>query len=208
MQVLDPYLRLSEEIPGWIRGEQAQALALASFALPGIPVIVQIGSFFGSAAVLLAGARKAKGSGMVYCVDPFDCSGDEFSVPHYKRMLAAAGGGALRDHFEQNLRRAGVDGWVTVLQGQAEEIAQRWATPIDMLALNGDQSPVGARAAYQCWSPFLKPGGTIALHNSAPEPHEESHSGHRRLVEEEIRAPAFADIRLVVATTFARRQRS
>jgi len=78
MQVLEPYLRLSEEIPGWVRGEQAKALALASFALPGVPTIVQIGSFFGAAAILLAGARRAKGSGKVFCVDPFDCSGDEF----------------------------------------------------------------------------------------------------------------------------------
>src|SRR5207244_13208563 len=79
MQVLEPYLRLSEEIPGWIRGEQAKALAYASFVLPGVPTIVQIGSFFGAAAILLAGARRAKGSGKVFCVDPFDCSGDEFS---------------------------------------------------------------------------------------------------------------------------------
>jgi predicted O-methyltransferase YrrM len=205
MQVLDPYLRLSEEIPGWIRGEQARALALVSYELPGTPVIVQIGSFFGSAAVLLAGARKAKGSGRVYCVDPFDCSGDEFSVPHYRKILAAAGGGALRDHFERNLRRAGLDDWVTVLEGRAEEVARRWSEPIDMLALNGDQSPAGARAAYQAWSPYLKPGGTIAVHNSAPGPRLESHSGNRRLVEEEIRPPACTDIRLVVATTFALR---
>jgi hypothetical protein len=205
MQVLEPYIRLSEQIPGWIRGEQAMALALASFALPCVPVVVQIGSFFGSAAVLLAGARKAKGSGTVYCVDPFDCSGDEFSVPHYKRILTEAGGGALRDHFEQNLRRAGLDDWVTVLQGRAEDIARRWTEPIDMLALNGDQSPAGARAAYQCWSPFLKPGGTIAVHNSAPGPRPESHSGNRLLVDEELRPPAYTDIRLVVATTFARR---
>jgi predicted O-methyltransferase YrrM len=103
------------------------------------------------------------------------------------------------------LRRGGVDGFVTVLQGRAEDIARRWTDPIDMLALNGDRSPKGARAAYQAWSPFLKPGGTIALHNSAPGPRAEGHSGHRRLVEEEIRPPAYTDIRLVVAATFARR---
>jgi predicted O-methyltransferase YrrM len=119
--------------------------------------------------------------------------------------LVAAGGGALRDHFDENLRGAGLDDWVTVLQGRAEDIARGWGEAIDLLALNGDQSPAGARAAYLCWSPFLKPGGTIAVHNSAPGPHPESHSGHRRLVDEEIRPPGYTDIRLVEATTFARR---
>ncbi len=214
-EALAAYVRIAEEIPGWIRGAQAEALAHASLALPGAPIpgapipgapiIVQIGTFFGSAAVLLAGARKIKGAGKLYCVDPFDCSGDDFSVPYYQQLLAAAGSGSLRDHFEHNIRRAGLDAWVEVLQGRAEDFAPLWSTPIDMLALGGDQSPAGARAAYECWAPFLRPGGTIAVHNSAPGPRPEGHSGNRRIAVEEIVAPAYADISLVVATTFARR---
>lgn len=205
LTALELYLRRSAEIPGWIRGEQAEALALASFALPGAPVIVQIGTFFGSAAVLLAGARRLQGSGRVYCIDPFDCSGDDFSVPHYRRILSEAGGGALREHFDRNIRRAGLQRWVEAIEGRAEDIAMGWNTPIDLLALNGDQSPAGARAAYRAWAPFLKPGGVIAVHNSAPGPHAPGHDGHRRLVEDEIRPPAYGDLRLVGATTFARR---
>jgi predicted O-methyltransferase YrrM len=205
MEQLQPYLRLSAEIPGWIRGEQAAALALASYALAGDPVIVQIGTFFGSAAVLLAGARKLRGAGKVYCVDPFDGSGDDFSVPYYARILAEAGGGRLRDHFDRNVRRAGLADWIDVLPGRAEDVAPGWTRPIDLLALNGDQSPAGARAAYLAWSRFLKPGGVIAVHNAAPGPHAATHDGNRRLVEEEIRPPVYTDIRPVGATTFARR---
>jgi hypothetical protein len=62
------YLRISEQIPGWIR-EEAAALALTIPSLSGPPVIVQIGTFFGSATILLAGARKLRGSGVVHCVD-------------------------------------------------------------------------------------------------------------------------------------------
>src|SRR5204863_2238097 len=65
------YLRISEQLPGWIRGEEAAALALASLSLSGQPIIVQFGTFFGSAAVLLAGARQLQGSGKVHCIDPF-----------------------------------------------------------------------------------------------------------------------------------------
>src|SRR5690349_1726431 len=146
LESLAPFLRISEQLPGWIRGEEAEGLALTSLALPGSPVIVQIGTFFGSATVLLAGARRLRGTGKVHCVDPFDCSGDDFSVPHYRRLLAEAGNGPLRSHFESNIRLAGLEDWIEVHTGRAEEMIHGWTTSIDMLALGGDQSPAGARA--------------------------------------------------------------
>ncbi len=205
MNSLTKYLLISEQLPGWIRGEEAEGLALTCLALPGEPVIVQIGTFFGSSAVLLAGARKLRGFGKIHCVDPFDCSGDDFSVPHYKRLLAQAGGEPLRVYFEQNIRRAVLEGWIEVHEGYAEHVARSWATPIDMLVLGGDQSPAGARAAYESWSPFLKPGGIIAIHNSSPRDYDTTHDGNRRIVLEEIVPPMYTDIRLVVHTTVARR---
>jgi MMP 1-O-methyltransferase len=205
MDPLSSYLRLSAQIPGWIRGEQAEAVARASLELLGAPTIVQIGTFFGSAAVLLAGARKIRGAGRVYCIDPFDCSGDTFSVPYYQRILADAGGGPLREHFNRNIEQAGLGDWVEVIEGRAEDVARGWSLPIDMLALGGDQSPVGARTAYDAWSPFLRAGGTIAVHNSAPGQHAQDHDGNRRIVVEEIIAPVYVDAWLVGGTTFARR---
>ena len=64
MESLARYLRISEQLSGWIRGEEAAGLALTSLLLSGRPIIVQIGSFFGSAAVLLAGARQ-RGSSLL-----------------------------------------------------------------------------------------------------------------------------------------------
>jgi predicted O-methyltransferase YrrM len=200
---LDDYIFLSEGIPGWTRGEEARELARLSFLLPAGAHIVEIGSFFGAGTILLAGPRRLRGSGIVHCIDPFDCSGDLFSIPHYKRILAEAGGGSLRDHFEKNIRRAGVTPWVKVHQGRATEVGQNWETPIDMLFLDGDQSRAGAREAYETWARFLKPGGVIALHNSRPENQTLDHDGYRCLAQEKIRAPGYRDIRLIKTTTFA-----
>src|SRR5579862_7688008 len=109
---LEWYCQLSERVPGWIRGAEARELAATASALRPGAIIVQIGTFFGSAAILLAGARKLCGSGRVHCVDPFDCSGDDYSVPYYIRMLADAGGGPLRRHFERNITQARLEEWV------------------------------------------------------------------------------------------------
>ena len=199
------YVQLSERIPGWTRGAEATALAEASLALPPDAVIVEIGSFFGSGTVLLAGARTIRGSGRVHCVDPFDGSGDAFSVPHYQAIILAFAGRSQRAHFATNLQIAGVTEWVDVYQGLAHEIAAEWNTPIDLLVLDGDQSPEGARIAYDCWSPWLKLDGIIALHNSNEREYESGHEGHRLLVMQEIVPPEYDDIRCIGSITFAKK---
>jgi MMP 1-O-methyltransferase len=200
---LEEYVRLSEAIAGWTRGNEARELARICFSLPADAHIVEIGSFLGSGTILLAGARRLRGSGLVHCVDPFDCTGDAFSVPHYRRILAECGGETLRGLFERNIRAAGLEQWVRIYQGRAEEVACNWAIPVDLLFLDGDQSRAGARSAYDNWARLPKVGGVVALHNSAPDNPNEGHDGSRILVEEEMKPPAFRDIRLVDSTTFA-----
>src|SRR5580700_7636803 len=112
MEDLAAYLRLSETIPGWTRNKEADALAAMAYGLEGDAVIVEIGSFFGSSTVFLAGSRKLKGAGKVHCVDPFDGSGDSYSVPHYDAIIMAFGARSPREHFEGNLRTAGLSDWV------------------------------------------------------------------------------------------------
>jgi glycosyltransferase involved in cell wall biosynthesis/predicted O-methyltransferase YrrM len=197
------YLQISRRIHGWFRHEEAEALAWASYSLAGEPVIVEIGSFVGSSSILLAGPRKVRGTGKVYCIDPYDCSGDDVSVPVYRRLLASLGARSVRQHFEDNMRAANLSEWVEVRQGVAREIAKNWTWPIDLLVLDGDQSREGARAAYDSWSPFLKPGGIIALHNSNDRVYADDHDGHRRLVVEKIVGPKYKEIELIGTTTFA-----
>lgn len=201
--MLAPYLQMSHRIHGWFRREEAEALACTSYALTGNPVIVEIGCFLGSGTVLLAAPRKARGAGKTYCVDPFDCSGDDLSVPVYRHIMASFGGGSVRQRFEDNMTAADLGEWVEVRQGTADQIAQDWTMAIDLLVLDGDQSREGARAAYAGWSSFLRPGGIIALHNSNDRVYGQNHDGHRRLAVEEIVSPRYTDVQLVGATTFA-----
>jgi predicted O-methyltransferase YrrM len=202
---LASYLKLSETIPGWTRNDEAYALARMAHSIEGDAVIVEIGTFLGSSTVFLAGSRKLRGSGRVYCVDPFDGSGDSFSIPHYREIITASGARSPLEQFEKNLRSVGLSNWVEVHQGTAEQIAPSWTTPIDLLVLDGDQSPAGARAAYECWSPWLKPGGVIALHNSNPRAYAAEHDGHYLVATEEIHPPSYFDRHLVGSFTFARK---
>jgi predicted O-methyltransferase YrrM len=198
------YIARSRRIPGWMREAEAVALAAYSSRLPADAVIVEIGSFLGGSAIVLAGARKLQRSGQVHCIDPFDASGDPFSAPIYK-IIGATRGGSLQQRFAANIRKAGLRGWVVAHPGTDSAIAATWDAPIDMLFLDGDQSPAGARAAYANWAPFLKNKGIIAIHNSASGSYAAGHDGHMRLAMEMLRPPQYAEIMCIGSTTFARK---
>jgi hypothetical protein len=202
MQTLQDYLDLSAEIPGWTRGSEAEALIQRCYDLPVDALVVEVGTFFGSGAVLLGGARKLRGSGHVHCVDPFDGSGDSVSAPHYHAIRLAFHGKSQQDHFSAHVRRAGLVDWITPHAGTADAIAADWTTPIDMLFLDGDQSPAGARLAFDLWSPWLKPGGILALHNSAPRGYEPEHDGHYLLTQSVAVEPAYQFLELAGSTTY------
>jgi hypothetical protein len=199
-----PYVRRAAQIPGWTRGTEADALALANRSLKGDAVVVEIGAFMGSATVVLAGARKLAGTGMVHCVDPFDGSGDSFSVPVYAQMEADLGMNA-RQRFDQSISDAGVADFVTVHHGTAESIAPTWDLPIDVLFMDGDQSPTGARSAFDLWEPWLRTGGLVVLTNSAPRHFDDDHDGQFRVADQLVVAPWYENRRVIGTSTFAER---
>jgi predicted O-methyltransferase YrrM len=198
------YLAYGAAIPSWLGRQEALALASTCYTLPPGAVVVEVGSFLGKSAIVLAGARKARGSGRVHCVDPFDASGDAFSVSAY-REVAAADPRPLRARFQANIARAGLTDWIDVHEGTAAAVAATWTLPIEMLFLDGDQSPAGARLAYDAWIPFLKVGGIIAVHNSNERAYHPGHDGLRLLATGIVHPPQYSEIRCVETTTFARR---
>jgi glycosyltransferase involved in cell wall biosynthesis len=194
------YVWHSRRIIGWTRGLEAPAVASASYKLQGSPVIVEIGCFLGCATVLLAGARKLRSAGRVHCIDPFDASGDAFSVPVYQ-SIAATLDRPLRQVFETHLRRAGLNDWVTIHEGKGTDVVRDWHDPIDLLYLDGDVSRNGVRETYSAWHTWLRPGGVLVVSSTGTT--EPGHDGPMHLVAEFVRPPAYSNIRQVEGITFA-----
>ncbi len=190
-------------IPGWVSGQAAREVAARSYMLAGDPVIVEVGVFMGRSTVLLAAPRRRRGSGKVFCVDPFDCSGDEFSVPFYQKELAGTGAASLEDVFRQNLQRRSLEPWVVVLKGGSSNVIVGWTRPIDLLLLDGDHSPSGARAIFDLWSPHVKPGGQIILHNTGSRTYADGHDGNYRIATQQLVAPRYTGCRQIDYTTYA-----
>ena len=189
-----PYLRSALETPGWRYEKDLLRLGHISQSLRNDAVIVEVGCLFGRSSIMLAGARKIQGSGRVHCVDPFDLSGDAFSVPYYREMLDQHGGGSLLDHFNTYIGQCGLGEDIAVHVGTDDEIAKTWTTPIDLLLIDGDQSPIGARRTYEQWIQFLVPGGWLVVSNSADRIYSDDHDGYARVFSDYVRPPQFKNI--------------
>lgn len=196
---------LSATVPGWRLAEESMALAAIAYALPAGAVIVEVGAYMGRGTVVLAAARRLRGDGMVHAIDPFDCSGDDYSSPFYKQTLQDHGATSLEDVFRSHLARFALEHSVTVHKGQSRDIALSWTAPIDLLLLDADHSPAGAREAFETWVPFVRPGGMVAVDNSTEREYEPTHDGNYLIVKERVKPPFFTDIKAVAHTTICKK---
>ena len=200
---LESVVEAAGSIPGWIVPPATREVAIASYKLPENPTIVEVGAFMGRSTALLAGARRLRGSGVVHAIDPFDCSGDGFSISHYEDLLKASGARTLEEAFRSNMRRLGLENVVEVYTGTSSEVVANWTRQIDLLLLDGDQTPHVQRRSYELWIPFLKSGGTFIMHNVGEREYAEGHDGSYLLAKDEILPPRFSAKRIVQYSLFA-----
>ena len=182
-QELERLVAAALGLPGWRYADDLRRIGRETLALGENATLVEVGCFFGRTTLVLAGALQMRGSGILHCIDPFDASGDAFSTPHYVRLLAAQGGGSLRDHVEATMARHGLGHRVQLHTARATDVDREAFGAIDLLLLDGDQSRSGAQAAYAHWAPKLQPGGLLVVGNSAVRAYEADHDGNALVVE-------------------------
>jgi hypothetical protein len=202
-QRLEHLVATALTIPGWRFADDLHRLGRETLALGENATLVEIGCFFGRSMLVMGGALQMRGSGILHCIDPFDASGDAFSVPHYAHLLAARGGGSLRDHVTATLVRYDLAHWVRLHTARATEVDRRAFGAIDLLLLDGDQARPGALAAYEHWAPQLRPGGLLVVANSAVRAYTADHDGQAHVVETCLVRDGFTHIERG-DTTFAR----
>lgn len=199
-------------IDGWLTVDEAIALyELAKQVPEQSPRAVEIGSWQGKSTVCIAQGLRDKAGAQLICIDPFDASGDNESRDTYgdrQNGLDPSGGergGPLRRAFEDNLSHAAVRDLVDVRAGFSHEHADSVEQGIDLLFLDGDHSYEAIRRDFEDWSPKIRPGGLLAMHDVVHPVHE----GPRRVVEECIaNDPQWTEQRYVDSMFVARKQRS
>lgn len=111
--------------------------------------IVELGVFEGATSLVL---RKAMAiDGKLWCIDPFPRG--RFGISYQYSI-------AFREVNKST------NGTVEFIQKLSHEAVQGWREPIDMLFIDADHSYQAVRRDWDDWSPYVKAGGIIALHDS------------------------------------------
>ncbi len=105
--------------------------------VPKNGVIVEIGSLYGSTAILMSFATKP--SVKIHCI--------ELNV--LPELIDN-----IRDHPK-----------ITLYQGSSDKIGKSWRKPIDLLFIDGDHACPSVSRDSKTWTSHVKKGGIVAWHD-------------------------------------------
>ena len=122
-------------------------------------VLVEIGSFCGASTVLMADQLRELGEGRIYAIDFFSQSSSSsgYSSQYHKT-------------FDETM--APYLGWFEKIEGDSKKVP--WNQPINFLFIDGDHSAGGVQADITKYTPFLRPGGCVFLHDYVDVPEDNS----------------------------------
>ena len=197
------WISLARRISGWLTDGEANALfEIARLRAPERdPVIVELGSWQGKSSILLAAGVRGKPNALVYCVDPFGVDEDpDIQAKHYSPLIDTMRH-SLEEGFQRNVRRCGVGNIVRALKGYSYEVVRSWKDPIDVLFIDASHVYENVHRDFVAWSPFVKVGGIVILHDI-----QAAWPGPSRVMAEDLQPPQYADLEQVDSLAWAVKQ--
>jgi hypothetical protein len=157
----DSALAAVEGVEGWLSEGQARRLFDRAAAVPPSGRIVEIGSYRGRSAIVLARAVAGAGAEVV-AIDPH--AGNDRGPQEIHG--SADEGEADNRAFRANLDRAGVAGAVRHVRLPSHEALGSLEGPIDLLYVDGAHRLRPAMDDIARWGARVRPGGSMLVHDS------------------------------------------
>jgi hypothetical protein len=147
-------------VEGWLTEAQGRRLFAAAGAVPAGGRIVEIGSFRGRSAIVLA--RGARPGVEVVCIDP------HLGSDRGPQEIAARPALGEEDlaAFRTNLERAGVDDRVRHVRDFSALALRAFDGPVDLLFVDGAHRFGPARADLVRWGARVPDGGRMLVHDA------------------------------------------
>ncbi|MCX8042728.1 MAG: glycosyltransferase, partial [Desulfobacterota bacterium] len=147
-------------IKGFLEDKEMQQLYNRALNLRRGGMIIEIGSFMGLSASIMARALLESGNynARIYCIDWWTAFKDRIT-PEYRPFYSV-------ENFKANLFRTGIDRMVTVIDRKSPECAALFEDNCaDMVFVDGDHSLQGCLNDLEAWYPKVKPGGVLIGHD-------------------------------------------
>jgi predicted O-methyltransferase YrrM len=162
----------AEAATGFMPPEEGLALYRTAAAYAARGPVLEIGTYCGKSTIYLAAAARDAGQ-VVVTVDHHH--GSEENQPgweYHDTTLVDERTGRLDTlpHFRATLAATGLESHVIAVVGRSAQVAELWRTPLGMLFIDGGHTDAAAAADYANWSPWVTPGGALAIHDVFPDP--------------------------------------
>ena len=169
------------ETPGFMPPDEARALYAAALTGAAVGDLVEIGTYQGKSAILLAGAARAGGR-MLLTVDHHRGSeehqpGWEYHDPEL--VDPVVGRIDTLPLARRALALAGVEDSVVLLVGRSADVARLWSGVAGFVFIDGGHTDEAARTDYEGWAPKLVAGGVLAIHDVFPDPADGGQAPYR-----------------------------
>jgi predicted O-methyltransferase YrrM len=145
-------------IPPRTMHSEADAAALRE-AAAGASRAVEIGVYEGASALALLEALPP--SAELHLIDPFGSRPD--ALPAGWGAQERATRRVVRRAQRRRRAEAPAVHWHVDL---SDRVAATWSEPLDLVFIDGDHSEAGAALDWNCWSPFVTPGGRVVFHDA------------------------------------------
>jgi predicted O-methyltransferase YrrM len=180
---IDPELWLAfTKAAGFMPDHEARALYAAALAGAQLGTLVEIGTYQGRSAILLAGAARVAGRKLI-TVDHHRGSeehqpGWEYHDPSLVDPLI--GQIDTLPLARRALALAGVEREVVMVVGRSPEVAELWpGAELGFVFIDGGHTDEAAVADYESWSPLVTAGGVLAIHDVFPDPADGGQAPYR-----------------------------
>ncbi|HEY7630141.1 MAG TPA: class I SAM-dependent methyltransferase [Thermoleophilaceae bacterium] len=149
-----------EGVEGWMTDDQARRLFERARSLAAPATIVEIGSYRGRSAIVLA--QGAPDGVAVVAIDPH--AGNDRGP---QQLVGSSDQGqADNDAFRGNLERAGVAGRVRHVRLPSQDALGAVEGEVDLLYVDGAHRYAPARDDIARWGERVRPGGALLIHDS------------------------------------------
>lgn len=161
-----------DQVKGFLDPAEGEALQRALTAGAALGPGLEIGAYCGKSAVWLGAAAQALGI-TLFSVDHH--RGSEENQPGWEYhdpelWDAAANAMDTLPHLRRTLHAAGLEETVIPIVARSAALARLWATPLGFLFIDGGHTMEAALGDYRGWTPHLRSGGTLAIHDVFPDP--------------------------------------
>lgn len=133
---------------------------------------LEVGAWCGKSTVYLGAAAEECGA-LLYSLDHHHGSEEnQAGWEHFDASLVDPADGRLNTlpTWQRTVAAAGLEHVVVGLVGESALTAAHFATPLDLLFIDGGHGHDVAWADYRNWTPKLVPGATLLIHDVFPDP--------------------------------------